>query len=247
MRPPPWKVGELARRTGLSVRTLHWYDEIGLLTPSWHTEAGHRLYTAADVARLQQIKSLRQLGLALDEVRACLEDADFSPLALIEAQLSRLREQIEMQRRLGDRLEAIAACLRAAETVSVEDLLQAIEGMNMSEKYYTPEQLEQLKARAAQVGEERIRKAETEDWPNLMAAVRAEMDKGSDPASAPVQALAQRWMALVREFTGGDPGIEKSLRNMYQQEQTIHGMDVAAMRSMREYIDKAIAAAKKGV
>jgi DNA-binding transcriptional MerR regulator len=245
MRPPPWKVGELARRTGLSVRTLHWYDEIGLLTPSWHTKVGHRLYTAADVARLQQIKSLRQLGLALDEVRACLEDADFSPLSLIEAQLARLREQIERQRRLCDRLEAIAACLRAAETVSVEDLLLTIEGMNMVEKYYTTEQLEQLKARAAQVGEERIRKAETEDWPNLMAAVRAEMDKGSDPASAPVQALAQRWMALVHAFTGGDPGIEKSLRTMYQQEHTIHGMDVGAMRSMREYIDKAIAAAKK--
>jgi DNA-binding transcriptional MerR regulator len=245
MRPPPWKVGELARRTGLSVRTLHWYDEIGLLTPSCHTEAGHRLYTAADVARLQQIKSLRQLGLTLDEVRACLEDADFSPLSLIEAQLARLREQIEMQRRLCDRLEALAACLRAAETVSVDDLLLTIEGMNMVEKYYTPEQLEQLKARAAQVGEERIRKAETEDWPNLIAAVRAEMDKGSDPASAPVQALAQRWMALIHTFTGGDPGIEKSLRTMYQQEQTIQGMDVAAMRPMMEYIDKAIAAAKK--
>ena len=52
-------------------------------------------------------------------------------------------------------------------------------------------------------------------------------------------------MALVREFTGGDPGIEKSLRNMYQQEPTIHGMDVAAMRPMMEYIDKALAAAKK--
>ncbi len=245
MRPPPWKVGELARRTGLSVRTLHWYDEIGLLTPSWHTAAGHRLYTTADVARLQQIKSLRQLGLALDEVRACLEAPDFSPLALIETQLSRLREQIEMQRRLCDRLESLAACLRAAETVSVEELLQTIEEMNMFEKYYTPEQLEQLKARKEQVGEERIRKAETEDWPNLMAAVRAEMDKGSDPASAPVQALVQRWMALVREFTGGDPGIEKSLRTMYQQEQTIHGTDMAAMRPMMEYINKAIAAAKK--
>jgi hypothetical protein len=183
--------------------------------------------------------------LALDEVRACLEDADFSPLSLIEAQLARLREQMETQRRLCERLESIAACLRAAETVSVENLLQTIEGMNMIEKYYTPEQLEHLKARAEQVGEERIRKAEAEDWPNLIAAVRAEMDKGSDPASAPVQALAQRWMALVHEFTGGDPGIEKSLRTMYQQEQTIHGMDVGAMRSMREYIDKAIAAAKK--
>jgi DNA-binding transcriptional MerR regulator len=244
MRPPPWKVGELARRTGLSVRTLHWYDEIGLLKPSCHSESGYRLYTTADVERLQQILSLRQLGLALEQVRDCLDNADFSPLSLIESHLARLREQMQVQQRLCQRLESIAARLRAAETVSVEALLETIEDMTMFEKYYTPEQLAQLKERKNQVGEERIREVEAE-WPKLMAEVRAEMDKGSDPASAPVQALARRWMALVHEFTGGDPGIEKSLQTMYQQEQTIHGMDVRAMRPMMEYINKAITTAKK--
>ena len=245
MRPLLWKVGELARRTGLSVRTLHWYDEIGLLTPSCHSESGYRLYTATDVARLQQILSLRQLGFALEEVRTCLNSADFSPLSLIDMHLTRLREQMEVQRRLCERLESIAESLRAAETVSVEDLLQTIEDMTMFEKYYTPEQLEKLKERRSQVGEERIGQVEKEEWPNLMAAVREEMDKGSDPASAPVQALARRWMALVQEFTGGDPGIEKSLQSMYRQEQNIHGMDVGAMKPMMDYIGKAIAAAKK--
>ncbi len=244
MRPPPWKVGELARRTGLSVRTLHWYDEIGLLTPSYYSESGHRLYTPADVARLQQILALRQLGFALEEVRAWLDDADFSPLSLMEMHLNRLREQIDAQRRLCERLEALAGFLRAAETVSVEDLLQVIEDMTMFEKYYTPEQLEQLKARGEQLGEERIRQAQ-EEWPKLHAQVQAEMAKGTDPTSETVQALARRWMALVNEFTGGDPGIEKSLRNMYQQEQTIHGMDVGAMRPMMEYMEKAFAAVKK--
>jgi DNA-binding transcriptional MerR regulator len=244
MRPPPWKVGELAGRTGLSVRTLHWYDEIGLLTPSCHSGTGHRLYTAADVARLQQIKSLRQLGFALEEVRACLDHPDFSPLSLIETHLDRLRERIEVQSRLCDRLETIAAHLRAAEIVSVEELLQAIEEMTMFEKYYTTEQLEQLKERGRQVGDERIRQVEAE-WPKLMAEVQAEMDKGTDPASAPVKALAQRWMSLVQEFTGGDPGIEKSLQTMYLQEATVHGRDVGAMRPMMDYIGKAMAAARK--
>ena len=66
------RVGELAKRTGLTVRTLHHYESIGLLTPSGRTEAGYRLYAAADVARLGQIVGLRQLGLALDEIRECL-------------------------------------------------------------------------------------------------------------------------------------------------------------------------------
>src|SRR5919107_2876078 len=79
-----WKVGELARRTGLSVRTLHHYDEIGLLRPSHRTASGHRLYSAADVVRLQQIKSLRQLGFSLDEVGDCLRDPAFAPRRVLE-------------------------------------------------------------------------------------------------------------------------------------------------------------------
>src|SRR6201988_5498959 len=73
------KVGELAKRTGLTVRTLHHYDEIGLLKPSLHTEAGHRLYTAADVARLQQVLSLRQLGFSLEQVGGCPKRPDIPP------------------------------------------------------------------------------------------------------------------------------------------------------------------------
>src|SRR5437763_10881234 len=94
------KVGELARRTGLTVRTLHHYDEVGLLRPSLHTEAGHRLYAAGDVARLQQVVSLRQLGFSLDEIRACLDQPGFSPLEVIRLHVARLREQIALQQGL---------------------------------------------------------------------------------------------------------------------------------------------------
>src|SRR5437660_12121106 len=94
------KVGELARRTGLTIRTLHHYDEIGLVKPSLHTEAGHRLYTAEDIAHLQHVASLRQLGFSLEEIRDCLSRADFSPLEVIGRHVARLREQIEVQRNL---------------------------------------------------------------------------------------------------------------------------------------------------
>ena len=61
-----WKIGELAKRTGITVRTLHHYDQIDLLVPSMHSDAGHRLYSATDIARLQQILSLKQLGFHLE-------------------------------------------------------------------------------------------------------------------------------------------------------------------------------------
>src|SRR5436190_15977801 len=116
------KVGQLARRTGLTIRTLHHYDEIGLLKPSLHTAAGHRLYTAGDVARLQQIISLRQLGFSLEEVRDCLNRPGFSPLEVIGLHLRRLSEQIVLQQQLCERLEAIAVRLREAGEVTAEDI-----------------------------------------------------------------------------------------------------------------------------
>src|SRR4051812_46097872 len=91
------KVGELARRTGLTVRTLHHYDEIGLLKASLHTESGHRLYTACDVARLQQVLSLRQLGFSLEEIGDCLDKPGFSALEVIRLHVARLQEQMEHQ------------------------------------------------------------------------------------------------------------------------------------------------------
>src|SRR3712207_1856468 len=114
-RAETWKVGELARQTGLSVRTLHYYDEIGLLSPSQRTDSGHRLYTAGDVVRLQRIKSLQHLGFTLREVQACLDRPDFPQQRVIQLHLSQLRERIELQRRLCDLLERVAARLGSGE------------------------------------------------------------------------------------------------------------------------------------
>jgi MerR family transcriptional regulator, thiopeptide resistance regulator len=239
----PLKVGEVAKRAGISVRALHHYDEIGLLSPSGRSEAGYRLYGDAEIVRLQQFVSLRQLGLSLGEIQSCLRDAGYSPRRVIDLHIARLREQISAQRRLCERLEALAGSLDSKNEVSVAEVLETIKEISWMDKYYTPEQLEELKQRAEKIGQEHIREVEAE-WPVLMAKVRAEMDKGTDPTSETVRALAARWMELVREFTGGNPGIERSLGKMYQQEETVHGMDVAPMREMMAYIQKALAASQ---
>ena len=108
MRPEAIRVGELAKRTGVSVRTLHYYEEIGLLAPSWRSDAGYRLYADTDVVRLQQIMSLRHLGFSLEQIRDCLHRNDVPLLRVIEMHLAGLREQIALQGQLCDRLEAIA-------------------------------------------------------------------------------------------------------------------------------------------
>ena len=240
------KVGELAKRTGLTVRTLHHYDEIALLRPSLHTESGHRLYTLRDLARLQQIVSLRQLGFSLEQVRECLDRPDFSPLEVIALHTARLREQVGLQQRLCERLEAIAAHLRAAGDVSANDFLKTIEGITMIESYYTPEQMEYLKKRREQVGDDRIQQVQQE-WPELIAQVRAEMQKGTVSTDPAVLELARRWTGLINEFTGGDQGIERSVGRVWKEQGdnliARHGTEYDS-RDVFEYIGRAIAVLK---
>jgi DNA-binding transcriptional MerR regulator len=246
MRLEALKVGELARRTRLTVRALHHYDEIGLVKPSLHTESGHRLYTGGDIARLQRVRSLRQLGFSLEEIRDCLERPGFAPLEVIRLHVARLREQIELQRSLCARLDAIAAHLEKAGDVSADELIDTIEAMTMIENYYTPEQLEYLKKRRELVGEERIKQVERE-WPELIAEVKTEMERGTDPTAPEVLGLARRWMGLVSEFTGGNPGIEQSVGRMWKEQ----GDDLVSKfgpqydtRAVYAYIGKAIAVLK---
>jgi pimeloyl-ACP methyl ester carboxylesterase/DNA-binding transcriptional MerR regulator len=221
MRFEALKVGELAQRTGLTVRTLHHYDAIGLLRPSLHTEAGYRLYTASDIARLQQVLSLRQLGFSLDEVRGCLDRPGFSLLEVVGLHLARLRDQIESQRRLCSRLEALEAHLRAAGEVSADEFLRTIEETTMletmQEKYFTPEQLKAIRQGRQQAGPEQLERMQ-ERWAELIALIRTEMEQGVDPADPKVQELTRRWQELLTQSTGGDPGIQQAMKRLWEEQ-----------------------------
>ena len=217
MKEPPWKVGELARNTGMSVRALHHYDEIGLLRPSLRTPAGHRLYDRADIERLQQIHSLRSMGISLDETKRMLDGAAASPRQVIDLHLARLQEQMVMQKHLVRRLKALAHHIDTAKPASLEQLCKTIEEMMQVEKYFTPEQLEVLEERRISVGEERMHTVR-DDWNEIIPKVRAAMENGTDPASPEMLALARRWKSLVEEFTGGDPAIAGAVKKMYDNE-----------------------------
>ncbi|TDD01959.1 MerR family transcriptional regulator [Nonomuraea diastatica] len=104
-----FSVGQVARLAGITVRTLHHYDEIGLLTPGERTHAGYRRYTDADLVRLQQILLYRELGFGLDEIAVIL-DAPHTD------ELTHLRRQHELLTRKAERLhEVIAAVERSIQ------------------------------------------------------------------------------------------------------------------------------------
>jgi DNA-binding transcriptional MerR regulator len=141
-----WSVGELAEQTGLTVRTLHHYDEIGLARPSRRTAAGHRRYTGTDVRRLHRIVALRAFGFSLAEIGALLDAASAatagpgfsrpsagpgagSTAALIRRQREQVAEQIERATRMRDRLDAVLRVFDATGEESAAVLVGLIEGM----------------------------------------------------------------------------------------------------------------------
>jgi DNA-binding transcriptional MerR regulator len=146
-----WSVGELATATGLTVRTLHHYDEIGLARPSLRSPAGHRRYADADVRRLHRIVALRGFGFGLAEIGALLDGSGPEPRELLRSQLDQVHDRIARATRLRDRLEVLLGQFDAAGTPSAAVLIKLIEEMNAVEHRYTPEELEQMAAHRREV------------------------------------------------------------------------------------------------
>jgi DNA-binding transcriptional MerR regulator len=222
---PTWTVGRLAKETGLTVRTLHHYDELGLLVPHERTPAGHRIYGAADVERLYQIVALRRLGFTLRDVAGAL-DGGGGLEQIVRRQLASVHERIELERRLRGLLSRVLEALERAERPGVETVLKAIEVTKMSEKYYTPDQLQALAERREQLGDEKIRAVERE-WGEIFATLRAEMEAGTEPADPKFAPLRTRMSELIAMFTGGDAGIQRALHTMWANEdveEVSHGM-----------------------
>ncbi len=124
-------MGALAQVTGLTVRALHHYDQIGLLTPSRRSAAGHRLYTADDVARLYRISLLRRLGFPLGQIAQVLNDPDWELRAAVERHRELTQRRAEIAARLCTRLSGMAAKLASRDHLSTTELFATLEEMTM--------------------------------------------------------------------------------------------------------------------
>jgi len=196
---------------GVTVRALHHYDRMGLLKAR-RTGTGYRSYNVHDLERLEQIVALKFLGIPLRQMKGLL---DRECLALPDA-LRRQRLVLEEKRRLLDR--AIAAIRKAEERPDSADLRKIIEVIEMQNntdwfrQHYSEEARQNLEQRAQQWTPE-LQEQVSRQWAELFRDVEMILDQ--DPAGQPAQALAARWQALVRGFTGGDPGVAAGLRKVY--------------------------------
>ncbi len=128
-----YTVGQVAEIAHVSVRTLHHYDEIGLLTPSRRSEAGYRLYTDEDLARLQRVLLYRELDFSLDEIAQVLAATDSDPLDALVAQRELVAAKIAHDKRLLALIDKTIAAMKGGFLLTKEEMFEVFGDFNPAE------------------------------------------------------------------------------------------------------------------
>jgi MerR family transcriptional regulator, thiopeptide resistance regulator len=240
-------VGELAAIAGITVRTLHHYDEIGLLTPTERRPNGYRAYTDADINKLQRILTYRELDLSLGEIASILDEPSSSVEALQEAR-HRVTRRIEKLHRITDSLDSAIRSERKGTTMTPEEKLNAFGDFDPDE--YAQETVRQW-GDTAELDEslERTKSYTQQDWRTM----RAEQDQiharfavlmgDNVPAdsSAATELVDAHRSHISQWFYECSPETHAGLGSMYIADERFRSNIDRAGDGLAEYMAKAIA------
>jgi MerR family transcriptional regulator, thiopeptide resistance regulator len=215
-----FRAKQFANLAGVTVRTLHHYDRLGLLKPR-RTDSGYRLYRDSDMERLEQIVALKFLGVPLKQIRTLLDGAAPGLRTALRLQ----RYALEEKRSLLDRAiqairdaEALIESGKPADTGVLKKIIEVIEMQTNNDwmkKYANEAAQAKMDARKGEWSPE-LQERVSKQWMELIADVQAAMDAGEDAASSKAQALAARWKELVESFTKSDPDVTQAVSNVWQ-------------------------------
>jgi DNA-binding transcriptional MerR regulator len=202
-------VGQLAKLTGLTVRALHHYDAIGLLTPSQRSDSGYRLYTQTDIVKLYRIQALQRFGLSLTEIETALARAGATLPDMIAQQLAALDTQIEQATTLRSQLSHLREVLARGDEPGTGEWLAAVELITQYDKYCSPEELNRLIEH---------NQDDTAAWQTLISELRAATQNKLAPHSPQAQSLVQRWGSLMLQRVGGDKNLLIKMKLAYAED-----------------------------
>lgn len=242
-------VGDVAKRAGISVRTLHHYDEIGLLSPSERSAAGYRLYDGGDVARLQQILFYRELGLPLEEISRVMSDPGFDRVEALREQRARLEARAEHVRKMIDAVDDAIDSAERGTTMSTNEMLGVFGDFDPAEH---EQEARERWGHTDAYKESARRTAEytKEDWERLAAEAeeiyQAFMDlkeAAVPPDSEEAMDIAERHRAHIGDwFYECPPEIHVGLGEMYVQDSRFtEGIDKHG-EGLAHYMSEAILA-----
>lgn len=220
-----YQVKDVSRIAGVSVRTLHHYDEIGLLSPSGRSAAGYRLYSDDDLLRLQQILIGRELGLPLEEIRRSLDDPGFDRRQTLLAQRAQLEKRNEQTEAMIRAVDAALAVLRENETGETMDMQKIFEGFDPA-KYEAEAKQRWGRTDAYKESKRRTERYTAEDWKRLkdeqgaiLSDAFAAMKAGKSPADSDVMDIAERHrLSIERWFYPCSTEMHHGLADLYESD-----------------------------
>ncbi len=233
------QVGELAKRAGITVRTLHHYEQTGLLLPSARSAAGYRLYNLADVQRLHMIQTLAKAGLELAEIRDFLEQRSLSLAELLDGQITLLDKQLRSIHTLRNRLVELRTGLTDDATPDLESWLQTLELMNMYDRWFSKEELQQLPFAVE-------KEALADIWSGLVTEVKHSLEQNVSVTDARATDLASRWMERLEQDTAGKPEFLTRLNEMHSVEPQMQEQ-TGITPEITDYITRAFAESKLSI
>lgn len=233
------QVGELAKRAGITVRTLHHYEQTGLLLPSARSAAGYRLYNLADVQRLHMIQTLAKAGLELAEIRDFLEQRSLSLAELLDGQITLLDKQLRSIHTLRNRLVELRTGLTDDATPDLESWLQTLELMNMYDRWFSKEELQQLPFAVE-------KEALADIWAGLVTEVKHLLEQNVSVTDARASDLASRWMGRLEQDTAGKPEFLTRLNEMHSVEPQMQEQ-TGITPEITDYITRAFAESKLSI
>lgn len=166
-----YQVKQVAEISGVSIRTLHHYDNIGLLNPSALTDAGYRLYSDADLERLQQILFFKEIGFRLDEIKEMMDHPNFDRKAALQSQKEILMKK---KQRMDEMIQTIGRTLLSVdggETMNKRDLFAGLSMKDIEEHQHTyADEVRKLYGKEiAEETEKRTSAYSADDWRSIMA------------------------------------------------------------------------------
>ena len=194
-----YKINEVSKLTGVSIRMLHHYDKIRLLEPSKRTDSNYRMYNDDDIARLYQILLFKELEFPLQEIKQILDDKDFNREEVLKAQRNLI---FEKKKRLERILESIDDTIESlGGNVMSKDNFKAFgyeEVKKHQERYKEETEKRYGKSDAYRESQGKTSKYSKNDWENIMqeaGAIYEELYKlmDKDPSDEKVQELIEKW------------------------------------------------------
>lgn len=215
-------IGEVARLAHVSVRTLHHYDEIGLLRPSGRTSAGHRRYDAADLQRLREILYYRELDFGLEEIASMLTDPGAGTEAHLRTQHRMLRERIDRHRQLLRALEKEMEARKMGMSLTPEEQFEVF-GTDKLAEYQAEAEQRWGSTDAWQQSQRRTAAYTKQDWEQIKAEADANIEgfrvalTSGLPADGPrARELAeQHRQHIARWFYDCDLAMHRCLAELY--------------------------------